>query len=130
MFARIAGAIATLADPEVFYDPRFFEVPARMLEDEGIAATEFPQSPERLIPADGLLLEMVRDHRIAHPDDPILNAHAANAAWRESERGRFLAKGKAAGHMDLVRAGSMATWELLQPAEPDNVPQFISLASL
>jgi phage terminase large subunit-like protein len=130
VFATIAGTIAQRwRIRSVTYDPRFFEVPARLLEDHGLAVVEFPQSPERLIPADGHLFDAVRDHRLAHPDHPILNAHASNAAWRESERGRYLSKGKAAGHMDLIRAGSMALWELDQPAT-NRVSEYVSLADL
>lgn len=114
VFAFIAGTIATRwRIRSVVYDPRFFELPARYLEDQSIATVEFPQSPERLIPADELLRSMVAAHQVAHLDDPVLNAHCDNAAWRDSERGRFLAKGKAGGPMDLIRAGSMATWELV-----------------
>ncbi len=61
---------------------------------------------------------MVLDHRLAVPDDPTLNAHSDAAAWRDSERGRFLSKGRTAGKMDLIRAGSMATWELVSAPPP------------
>lgn len=35
----------------VVYDPRFFELPGRLLEDEGIQAIQFDQSPQRMSPA-------------------------------------------------------------------------------
>jgi hypothetical protein len=35
------------------YDPRFFDVPARTLADEGVEMLEEPQSPERMVPACG-----------------------------------------------------------------------------
>lgn len=119
VFGFIAGTMANRwRIRSVVYDPRFFELPARQLvEEHGILAIEFPQSLDRLIPADGLLFEAIRDHQLAHLGDSTLNAHAANAAWRETERGRYLSKGKAAGHMDLIRAGAMATWELLAMTE-------------
>jgi len=119
VFATIAGTIAERWKvTAITYDPRFFELPARFLEDRGFRVIEFPQSPERLIPADQLLHQMVLDHQLAVPADPTLDAHADNAAWRDSERGRFLSKGKAAGKMDLIRAGSMATWELVAAPPP------------
>jgi len=118
VFGTIAGSIAQRWKIRaVTYDPRFFEVPARLLEDQGILAVEFPQSPERLVAADDALYQLVVHHQLAHPDDHGLNRHAENAAWRDSERGRYLAKGRAAGNMDLIRAGSMATWELIAGAE-------------
>lgn len=127
VFGTIAGTIAQRwRIKAVTYDPRFFELPARLLEDQGIAVVEFPQSPERLIAADGLLHQMVLDHQIAHANDPILNSHIEAAAWRESERGRYLAKSKTAPgrKMDLVRAGSMATWELMAGGASPDKPVF------
>jgi phage terminase large subunit-like protein len=122
VFATIAGSIAQRwRIRSVTYDPRFFEVPARLLEDQGITVIEFKQSPERLIPADGQLFELLRNHRLAHPGDPILTAHAIAAAWREGEHGRYLSKSKAGGPMDLIRAGAMATWELIA-GEPEVEP--------
>jgi phage terminase large subunit-like protein len=114
VFGTIAGTIAQRWRVKaVTYDPRFFELPANLLAAQGINVVEFPQSPERLIPADGLLYELLRTGELAHPGDPRLDAHAAAAAWRETERGRYLAKSRSGGHMDLIRAGSMATHELL-----------------
>jgi hypothetical protein len=122
VFATIAGTIAQRWKVKrVVYDPRFFELPARFLEDQGFEVVEFPQSAERLVPADDLLYQKILAHEIVHPDDHELNAHMDAAAWREtSDRGRYLSKGKS-GKMDLVRAGSMATWELCA-AEPDYKP--------
>lgn len=115
VFGYIAGVAASRWRVKaVVYDPRFFELPARMLEDQGLRVIEFPQSPERLIPADGHLWQLLLDHQIAHPGDAVLTAHAQAASWRITERGRYLSKGRS-GLMDLVRAGSMATWELCQP---------------
>lgn len=129
VFATIAGALAQRWKIKaVTYDPRFFELPARLLEDQGFAVVEFPQSPERLIPADGKLHQLVLDHQLAVPDEPVLDAHADSAAWRESERGRYLSKGKSAGKMDLIRAGSMATWELVAGgAQGHHVCGFVDL---
>ena len=124
VFATIAGLIAQRWKIQsVVYDPRFFEIPARLLEDQGIAVIEFPQSPERLIPADDLLLQTITNHQLVHANDPILNAHCEAAAWRDSDRGRYLAKSKTQPglQMDLIRAGAMATWELLA-GEPMAAP--------
>jgi phage terminase large subunit-like protein len=122
VFATISGVIAERWKIQrVVYDPRFFELPANMLQDQGFTVVEFPQSVERLVPADGLLYELTRTGQLGHPNDPVLNHHASNAAWRESERGRYLSKAKAGGHMDLIRAGSMATYELMFD-DPDTDP--------
>jgi len=125
VFGTIAGSIAQRwRIRSVVYDPRFFEVPARLLEDQGIGVVEFPQSPERLVAADDALYQLVAHHRLAHPDDAGLNAHAENAAWRDSERGRYLAKSRSKGNMDLIRAGSMATWELLAGGDAEPAASF------
>lgn len=111
----------------VVYDPRFFELPARMLEDQGFAAIEFPQSPERLVPADELLYQLALDHMLAVLDEPDLNSHSENATWRDGERGRYLSKTKTPGKMDLIRAGSMATWELTRKPVPKKRAGVVSL---
>lgn len=122
VLTTIAGVVAQRWRVRgVVYDPRFFEVLARMLEDQGIPVIEFPQSPERLIPADGFLYQLLLDHQLVTKPSPDLDEHARKAAWRDTERGRFLSKGKTPGHMDLIRAGSMATWELYQ-ADGDGRP--------
>ena len=131
VFNTIAGVIAQRwRIKTVTYDPRFFDVLARMLQDQGIATVAFPQSPERLVPADGLLWSLVVDRRLRHAGSPVINSHAQSAAWRETERGRYLSKGKALGHMDLIRAGSMATWELIGPEEPVVESGFIDLSEV
>jgi len=105
----------------IAYDPKYFELPARILEmEDGFEMIEYKQSPERLVVADGLLYSLVRDRKLAIPNDPVLNQHATNAAWRLSDAGRYLSKAhslKSGGQMDLIRAGSMATHELMAGLE-------------
>lgn len=97
----------------VAYDPRFFTLMARDLDDEGFLTIEFPQSHERLIPADTLVYDLVVSHRLRHSGSAVINAHSGNAVWRDTDRGRFFSKAKNSGrHMDLLRAGAMATFEL------------------
>ena len=113
----------------VSYDPRYFELPARMLEDQGFNVVEFKQSIERLVPADGLLYSLLRARKLAHMGGAVLNEHAVNAAWRQSDAGRYLSKTQAAkagpGHMDLIRAGSMATYELVAMQDDDFIVEVI-----
>ncbi len=124
VFATIAGVVADRWKVQaITYDPRFFELPANLLADQGFRVIEFPQSPERLIPADGLLFELVLEGGLAVLPDAALAEHSRNAAWRENERGRYLSKAKAGGHMDAIRAGSMATFELLQGDGPPTPPK-------
>jgi phage terminase large subunit-like protein len=109
---------------EVTYDPRFFEVPARMLEDEGFNMVEFPQSPERMSPACGLALEKIRARMVAHDGNPDLASHVKAAAKRPTERGFTLSKGKSKRHIDAAITLCIGVYRLFAPDEdePDLVP--------
>jgi phage terminase large subunit-like protein len=110
----------------VVYDPRFFEVPARMLEHRGILAVEFDQSPQRMAPACGLALELLiaSPSRIVHDGDPDLADHVKRAAKVPQERGGFtLKKGKSKGHIDACVAMVMGLRTLHDvPEEPPPKP--------
>jgi phage terminase large subunit-like protein len=101
----------------VVYDPRFFEVPARMLEDEGILAVEFDQSPQRMAPACGLTFELILGRRIVHDGDPELAAHVKSAVKRPGERGFTLAKGRSRHHIDAAVAMCMGVWVMHEVPE-------------
>jgi phage terminase large subunit-like protein len=97
----------------VVYDPRYFEVPARMLEDDGILAIEFDQSPQRMAPACGLAFQLILEKRIVHNGDPDLAAHVKGAVAVPQERGGFtLKKGKSKGHIDAAISMCMGVWIL------------------
>lgn len=96
----------------VVYDPRFFELPGRMLEDEGILAIQFDQSPQRMAPACGLAFDLIRAGRIVHDGDEELAAHVKAAVKREQERGFTLSKGKSKRHIDGTITLCMGVWIL------------------
>jgi phage terminase large subunit-like protein len=102
----------------VSFDTRFFDVPAKMLADEGLPMVEVPQSPERMTPACGDLLAMVRQGRIRHDGDPILALHVLNAVPRYNERGFTLQKSKSRGRIDGVIALALAVERAERPAAP------------
>jgi phage terminase large subunit-like protein len=103
----------------VVYDPRFFEVPARMLEGEGILAIEFDQSPQRMAPACGLTFKLLLEKRIVQNGDPDLAAHVKGAVAVPQERGGFtLKKGKSKGHIDGAISMCMGVWFLHEVPEP------------
>jgi len=107
---------------EVTYDPRFFEVPARMLEDEGFNMVEFPQSPERMTPACGQALEAIVDGLVVHDGDPDLGAHVKAAVLRPNERGFTLSKGKSKRKIDACIALVIALWRILAPEPEEEAP--------
>lgn len=95
----------------VAYDPRFFDVPAGMLADEGIPMLEVPQSAERMMPACGEAWELIVSRRVAHDGDPVLEDHVLSAQQRPSERGWTLSKQRSGRHIDACIAMVMALSE-------------------
>lgn len=108
----------------VVYDPRFFEVPARDLEDNGILVIQFDQSPQRMAPACGLTFQMILDGKIVHNGDEQLSAHVRAAVKREQERGFTLSKGKSKRHIDAAITLCMGVWILHEPVEETHEPFF------
>jgi phage terminase large subunit-like protein len=96
----------------VVYDPRFFELPGRMLEDEGILVIQFDQSPQRMAPACGLAYDLILQGRIVHDGDPELGSHVKSAVKREQDRGFTLSKGKSKRHIDAAITLCMGVWVL------------------
>lgn len=93
---------------EVSYDPRFFDVPAGSLMDEGIPMVEIPQSPEMMVPACGLTYELIVNQQVVHDGDPVLEDHVLSAAQRAGERGWTLSKGKSKRKIDACIAMVLA----------------------
>ena len=107
----------------VGYDPRFFDVPAKMLTDEGIAMVEQPQTLERMTPAVGSLYELIRSGGLTHDGDDAFGSQVLNATPRFNDRGFTLAKGKSRGRIDAAVALALAVdrvqrEEHIEDAEP------------
>ncbi len=116
VFAYITAEATTLgADfAGLVYDPRFFQLPALALEDEGFLIIEMPQSPERMAPAVGLTYDMVIAGTIVHDGDPDLASQVAAAAKRAGERGFTLSKGRSKRHIDAAVSMCMGVWTLAE----------------
>lgn len=108
-----------------FYDPRFFDLPAQQLLDEGYPMVEFPQSLDRMTPAVGQAFEAIKRNEISHDGDPAFEAQVLNAVPRFNERGFTLAKAKSKGKIDACVALCIALAGAAQPSQP---LQVISLA--
>lgn len=106
----------------VSYDPRFFDVPAKTLADEGIAMLEIPQSLERMTPAAGDLLEAIVTKRITHDGDDVFATQVLNAVARVNERGFTLSKGKSRGRIDACVALALAHAQAYEPPQAERVP--------
>jgi phage terminase large subunit-like protein len=126
VFNYIRGEARGLQFRGVIYDPRFFELPGRMLEDEGILAVQFDQSPQRMAPACGLAFDLILDRKVVHDGDPELGAHVKSAVKREQDRGFTLSKGKSKRHIDAAITLCMGLWILHGPIQaPPLSPSFV-----
>lgn len=92
----------------VSFDPRFFDVPAKMLLDEGLPMIEVPQSVERMTPAIGSTYEIIRNGDLSHDGDPVVTEQVLNAVARYNDRGFTLSKPKSRGRIDAAIALSLA----------------------
>lgn len=105
----------------VSYDPRYFDVPAKMLSDDGYPMVEVPQSVERMTPAIGSLYELIKQGKLHHDGDEVLTTHVLNAVPRFNERGFTLQKAKSRGKIDACIALALAVERALRtevPKEP------------
>jgi len=118
-FIRDLAAMYTLRG--VFYDPRFFDLPAQMLADEGYPIVEFPQSVERMTPAVGATYEAAKRGELSHDGDGPFEEQVLNAIARYNERGFILAKSKS-GRIDAAVAMCMAVQGALEPSVKSVAP--------
>lgn len=114
VFAHIRSQAVGEGFRGVVYDPRFFQLAAVELEDDGIEVVEFDQQPARMSPACGHAFELIVNGGIVHGGDPDLSAHVLAAVKREQERGFTLSKGKSKRHIDAAVALAMGCWVLAQ----------------
>lgn len=94
----------TYSVAEISFDPRLFDVPAKMLSDERLPMVEIPQSVERMTPIIGNLAELIRARGISHDEDVAFRTHVLNAVPRFNERGMTLQKSKSRGRIDACIA--------------------------
>jgi phage terminase large subunit-like protein len=93
------------------FDPRFFEVAADDLTDEGYPMIEVPQSIDRMTPVCGEGLDLIVGQVVAHDGDDELREHVLNAQRKFNERGFTLSKLKAGGKIDACIAMLLALAE-------------------
>ncbi len=120
--SEVMAYIRELADrykwQTVAYDPRFFDIPAATLMDEGIPMLEVPQSAPRMVPACGNAWGLIVGGELAHNGDPILEDHVLSAQQRISEGGWTLSKSKSTSHIDACVAMVLALSEATH-SEPE-----------
>jgi phage terminase large subunit-like protein len=96
------------------YDPRFFDVAAKMLSDEGLTMEEVPQESGKMTAAVGYLYAEIMARNVTHDDDEGFTRQVLNAVPRYSERGFVLAKSKSHGKIDAATAMSLAFDQVLR----------------
>jgi len=123
----VMGYLRELADryavQAISFDPRFFDVPAKMLEDEGLPVIEIPQSLERMTPAIGNLYELIKKGGLTHDGDEPFAQQILNGVARVNERGFTLAKGKSRGRIDAAVALALAI-DRVNNEEAASAPMF------
>jgi phage terminase large subunit-like protein len=122
IMAYLRELAATYRVETVSYDPRLFDVPAKMLSDEGFRMFELTQTPEKMTPAYVELYKAIMGGTITHDGDDVFTTQVLNGVARLSERGFTLEKGKSRGKIDAAVALCLAYDQVLRhESEPDSV---------
>lgn len=108
----------------VSFDARFFDVPAKMLTDEGLPMVEVPQSVERMTSIIGDLYDRIGRGELHHDGDERFTMQVLNAVPRYNERGFTLAKGKSRGRIDACIALALAV-DRAANRKPPRTPLFM-----
>jgi len=106
------------------YDPRFFELPARMLEDdEGLAVIQFDQTAALMAPAVGETFTAITADppQIVHDGDLEFGRQVLAAAKRAQERGFTLSKGKSKRRIDAAVNTCMGVWAIRRLPKPIDI---------
>lgn len=101
----------------VSFDPRLFDVPAKMLADEGLPMREVPQSAERMTGICGDALEVIKRGELHHDGDEAFSSHVLSAVPRFNGRGFTLEKSKSHGRIDAAIALVLAIQEALHHSD-------------
>lgn len=96
---------------------------AQRLEDElAVSFVEHSQKPATMATAATRLLEAIRERRLVHPDDHVLNQHVLAAAGKQLPGGeqRFVKHPRSRRPIDALIALTMAHNVASAPAEPQD----------
>lgn len=83
--------------PVYCYDPWSFRESAQLLEDEGLAMVEVPQTDARLVPAARQLYDLVVERRLVHDGDPTFADHLRSVTAKARGTGWRLTKPHGSG---------------------------------
>lgn len=109
----------------VAFDPFQMVRSAQMLDAEGIPVEMFPQNDTRMVPATGLLYELIVEGRLVLDDCPTCLEQLCNAGIAETARGFRLHKKKSRAPIDaavaLAMAVQLAEWEWGEGGAPTSL---------
>ena len=118
VFEHIRSRSRELGDrlAAVTYDPRYFELAARTLEDEDdLVVIEFDQWTV-MAQACGETYDRIIKGKLVHDGNKELSRHVRSAVRKQQERGFTLSKNKSRWKIDAAVALCMAVWILQQEA--------------
>ncbi|MER7126759.1 terminase large subunit domain-containing protein [Micrococcus luteus] len=106
---------------EIVCDPYRWARTYQILEEEGLPIVEFPQSPQRMVPATQRMYEAVVNMQVTHSGDPRLARHFDNCTVKTDQRGSRIMKDarNSPRKIDLAVASVMALWRACAPVEEE-----------
>jgi phage terminase large subunit-like protein len=112
----------------VFYDPRFFERSAQVLDAEGVPVVTMPQNSATMADAYQSFYSMLGEGKILHAgDDAELAAHVLGAAAQMTDRGWKVSKIRQRQRIDALVAGAMAVYGGIVQSDTMIAPGFFSV---
>lgn len=104
---------------EIVCDPFRWARTYQILEDEGLPVVEYPQSPQRMVPATQRFYEAVLNKTLTHSGDKRLARHLDNCTIKTDQRGSRLQKDSknSPRKIDLAVAAVMALDRAMQAPE-------------
>jgi phage terminase large subunit-like protein len=111
-----------------FYDPRFFERSAQVLDAEGVAMVLMPQNSATMADAYQLFYSLMSEGQIRHAgNDETFAAHVLHAAAAQTDRGWKVSKMKQRQRIDALVAAVMGTYGAVLQSEEAVVPGFFNV---
>ena len=112
---------------EIVCDPFRWARTYQALEDEGLPVVEFPQSPQRMVPATQRFYEAVVNQSLSHSGDARLARHVDNTTIRTDQRGSRIQKDakNSPRKIDLTVAAVMAHDRACAPVEEAAVEPWV-----
>lgn len=108
--------------PAYFYDERYFNRSADVLEGDGLCMIEFPQTDGRMCPASQLMFELAVNAELVHDGDTALARHIRNVQPDDRSNGWRISKPRnSRKKIDAAIGVAVAASEAQKPVPRDRV---------